>query len=344
MPCDNEGKITDEDLLYLILNEIIRDNSKVIDELRRFLQASEKSRIVYVNGNHDNVIILDEHLRKLIAEALLPERCEDEQNERILFAKSVNAPDLKFHAEHGNRGDHLNYSRQNASTIGDWLTIKINILRKAVIEKTRQSALPDEVKVKLIEDLKRLSDIRPVLTPVYLHVLSKHYYELYRKSGLRTAKKVRELIMSFSEDVGKVLIEFPLVEKIAKRLPALKYLANSQGFQAILGKVGAIFEQRRADNNNSQIKAVSALTRTAGFDFFVCGHTHNPEHSRHGFHYVNVGSWKPEIRKIISGDGLPKPMLQKGALRLSTDLRQSKKTRQIHYSTFQTNGVEQKRL
>lgn len=340
MPCDNDGKITDEDLLYLILNEIISHNPETINELRKFLQVSDKSRIVLTNGNHDNVIILDGFLRKLIASALLPEACEDEQNERILFAKSVEAPDLRLFGNHGNKSDHFNYSEQNASTIGDWLTIKINILRKNVIGKTRQSSLPSDAKEKIIDDLKRLADIRPVLTPTYLQILAKHYYELYKKLDLVLAKKIYELITSFSEDVGKVLIDFPLIEKITKRLPILRHLASSRRFQAIVGKVGALFEERKADNNASQIKAASALARTKRYDFFVYGHTHNVEHKRDQFHFVNVGTWKPEIRRIKNGNGLPTPILQKGALRLSTDLSQNRRRREIRYSTLQSNEVK----
>ena len=338
MPYGRKGKITDTNINQQIFKEIVSNNYSIVMELRRFLEASKYSRVVNVRGNHDNLLFLDPNLQKLLQETLLPGAGVEERNKRIIFTNSVTAPVLGYYAEHGQRFDSFNYSKNGSLTLGDWFTIKTSILFYRISEQLRKLDLEEKTKGKIIDRVKLMECVRP--TPavlMYLDTLADNYYEQYQDKDRVSAKNIRDIIMSYSEEIGAILEELPLLQKLndIEIFPSrlLNWVIRRRQLQSFSARAIAWIEYLKTDSNTPQIEEAKKLVKSnTSLQYFAGGHTHKVEElddRRNGFHYFNLGSWMPLIKGLKKGE--PQSILPRSILKLETDLATKKRKPRINF-------------
>lgn len=350
MPYDKKANISDASMVQKVITEIVSNNLTIFEELKRFLQESENTRIVYVVGNHDNVLLLDESFTDILSKAILPTDTNS-GNGRLTFARQVEIPVLGLYAEHGHRFDSFNYSPIDGFNTGDWVIIKTNILFSKITDKVLKSSLPDEVKGKIVDKIKQMENIRPrTAIPIYLANLAKHYYEKYKALDIKAANEAKEIILSFSKEISELLEDIPFIKKLngiglyPKKLTNL--LLGSKRIQILIGWIASLMEFYTTDNNKSQIEEAIKLSESNGIDFFSGGHTHILEHVRRNMHYFNLGAWKPLIPSYRKGYKwvFPESVLPAGSLRLETNLASKNRKRRVEYkfNTFEEGRVKLK--
>ncbi len=73
LPYLADGSLYKPELTRTVISEILNSNDKVIGELKRFLASSPKHKIVFVKGNHDAFLGMDEETQKNDQESV--DRC-----------------------------------------------------------------------------------------------------------------------------------------------------------------------------------------------------------------------------------------------------------------------------
>lgn len=338
MPLDKKGNLSDLKYSTQVLEEIVLNNSKIINELKRFLELTPYSRLLFIDGNHDHILFLDSTLQDYVRETLMPGASQEDQKKRIIFARDVDIPLLRLHAEHGHRFDPFNYSKKNSNTLGDWITIKTSVILTSITEKLNNVNLPDKIKNKIISKVKQVEYIRPpAAIPIYFEELAHYYYEKYRVSEPKAANEARNVLLSFSGELGNILSQTSPLNILPKQL------LSSKRFQSFFANIFATV-QDWTDSNKSQITEAKKLADKNDINFFVGGHTHSLKHMAGYFRYVNMGAWKPVINADRCGNNwvFPESILPSSVLRLATNLKSRKRKTNINYNfdTFVSSTVK----
>ena len=337
---DEKTKETNNESVLKVLNEIIKNNLSVFNELKSFLNGSENSRIVYTFGNHDKIIEDCELIQDKLLEYLMPNLSPDKRKEKFVFTSSLEIKEMGLHIEHCHRLDPFNYSKKEELTWGDWYTVKmVNGLFKQIEKKLQSIELPEKIFDKLQRKLKEMTIVRPTSAiPMYFPALAERFKN-HHCSDAALAKKIQETIASFSKDFGGILMETPIIKKL-KRLPFfpesfVKAILSNQTTQTFLVKTIGIIEYWKTDSNKDQIKEVLRLEEERkDLGIFVGAHTHNHADTPGKIHYFNPGAWKPVISAYRRGWEWFFPensILNGNALRLETNLTSTKRRRHVHY-------------
>lgn len=337
---DEKTKEINNEAVLKILNEIIKNNQSIFNELKEFLNTSENSKIVYTFGNHDKIIEDCKLIQDKLLEYLMPNLTPEKRKERFIFTSALEIKEMGLHIEHCHRLDPFNYSEKEEFTWGDWYTVKmVNGLFKQIENKLQSIELPKKVFDKLQGKLKEMTIVRPTSAiPMYFPALAERFRN--RHSGDATlARKIDETIKSFSQDFGGLLMETPIIKKL-KRLPLfpesfVKSLLSNQTTQAFLVKTVGMIEYWKTDSNKDQIKEVLRFEeKRKDLGIFVGAHTHNHADMPGKIHYFNPGAWKPVISAYRRGWEWFFPensILNGNALRLETNLMSTKRRRHIRY-------------
>lgn len=309
LPIDQSGKIINPAQTLKLFENILLSNMETFNELRRFLEESDRTKIVFVIGNHDNLLQVDDRLRILLQHVLMPEASDDLRNKKIQFTMSFRVPCMKLAGEHGQRFDKYDYSENNGITKGDWLSyVKINVM-KATIERIKElesEGLTKEESNELINEIKKLQFIRSATAfPLYLfHVAER--YALENKDRHKLAEKIKEAISSASDELADRLkeVEVELLPFPLKALP--KSFIGTRAFQkAFISIVSFIYNKITHNNNSQLIYAAEIAESERDVNWVTMGHTHRAGHwftnLRKGgkVDLLNSGTWIPlkEIRR-----------------------------------------------
>ncbi len=301
LPWDDDKEKVENILKDLVL-EIIENNQLIIYELRQFLKHP-LSRIVYVIGNHDDLLGGYPSAQELIRDKLLNEIPKDlRKNKHIDFVKSFEYPELGLYVEHGHRFDPFNTSSNNHEpTLGDVINILIvNRFVELIVSRLESHGYG----LDLISNIKyRLYDIeylRPLsLLPFWIESIANIYCDHpegeKKKESIETI--FRSVVLEFHKDpwVTKYLskkLHIPrfflvfiidLMVWFPKTLPALSFIVSKL--------------LRRTHSNNFQNEIAKSMHEEKGYRMIVFGHTHIPTVTALSLagYYCNTGSWTPVI-------------------------------------------------
>ena len=344
MPTEADGSLINPDENLRVLREIANHNPVPMEEMRRFLMSSEHAKLILVEGNHDAVIFhLDsDNCRQFLAETLLPEASWEERERKIKFCKSGSIPVLGIQFEHGHRFDPFNYANGKRPW-GDWVTVKSTLLLREIILKLKSCGLRPKVLNKMIARTERMLRLRPSTAfPLYLNYLSALFEKKYGKAEPNKVAKVREVLLSHSQEIGKLFEELPFIQSLKRRKlfpsPLGKFFRSST-FQKVFTKIVAMCENWKSDNNRPPLEECKRLAKETGINLFISGHTHKAAHIEEKIrgrevHYVNTGTWIPfkmvhfdGFENIFSGSTYPKAITT-----AMLDLSQSKTARYLFAS------------
>lgn len=143
LPTNKFGQIKDIDKLKAVNKDLAQEiHGDVFAELRNFLKASDNSKILYMLGNHDDVLKISPELRESLLDVMTKEITEDGRTKeipgarnRIIFADSAKINQLGLHVEHGHRIDEECFSNDGGPAGGDWLSYIIGNVCKKLNER-----------------------------------------------------------------------------------------------------------------------------------------------------------------------------------------------------------------
>jgi hypothetical protein len=219
MPNEADGSLTNKDENLRILEEITRQNPVPMKATRRFLNSSEHARFILVEGNHDGYIFHpdSDNCRQFLIDELLSGVSAEEQNKKITFCKAGKIPTLGIQFEHGHRFDPFNYSNGKRAW-GDWIVVKSNMIVKQIILNLKSCDLPPKLFSNLVKKTERMLRLRPSTAfPLYLNYLASSFGKKYEEIEPVRIKKANEVLMSYSEEMGKLFEELPFIEALKKR-------------------------------------------------------------------------------------------------------------------------------
>jgi len=301
LPWDDDKKKVENILKDLVL-EIIENNQLIINELCQLLKHP-LSRIIYVIGNHDNLLGEYSSAQELIRDKLFNGIPKDlRKNKQIDFVKSFECPELGLYVEHGNRFDPFNISSDDHKpTLGDVINILIvNRFVKLIVGRLEGHGYGLDLISNIKSHLYDIEYLRPLsLLPFWIESIANIYCDHLE------CKKKKESVETIFRSVVLELHKDPWVIKYLSRklhIPRffLVFITDLMvWFPKTLPALSFIVSKllRRTHSNNFQNEVAKSMHEEKGYRMVVFGHTHIPTVialSPQGY-YCNTGSWTPVI-------------------------------------------------
>ena len=287
-----------EAILRDIVTRIIENNVSVVKELKHFLQHP-LSRIVYVIGNHDNLIGQYSTAQKLIREKLLGQSFSNDN--RISFADSFEYPELGLYVEHGHRFDPLNISDNSEPCFGDVISILVvNHSVELILARLKENGYSSELVTKIQSNLYDIEYLRPLsLLPFWIESVANIYRSHPECEGKAESIQgiFRKVILNFHKSPWAI-------KYLSKQLHLPKYFLMfwidlMMRCPPILPTLSFLLSKllRRTHSNNFQNEMAKQLHDEKKYRIIVFGHTHIPIVTTLGVtgHYCNTGGWTPVI-------------------------------------------------
>ena len=341
-----------------LTKKILAANDGVIESLKDFLRASDRTRIVATIGNHDRRLQYDKNLPSLVQEALLPSASWTERDERIMFT-SLRAicPELELYVEHGDRLDSCDYTNglddPSKSTWGDNLSyVTINLLKRQAeeIDQLREEgALSLSEATEVVKDILGAESIRNIpLFEAYLdNVCNKHCSSLKEQGRDRVARKVKSAFKSGIKEFANRLKEAPFLNYFvggffAKCLyPLAQLRVIREGFCLAADYI----YKEKTHNNKYQISGTNEILEMyPKTKITTMGHIHIPFMYESGDKKIHVttGAFIPQMQGVKSGPwykpqaDFEKPVCPPAGLLLWRDLESVDKI--VKGETFDKSG------
>jgi UDP-2,3-diacylglucosamine pyrophosphatase LpxH len=257
---------------------LIRDsNREVTNELNNILQSNPNTKLVFVFGNHDHLMLVDNKLREEFQQQFLPDATTEERNQRILFTKSLRLPLLKTQIEHGHRIDKFDYSEANEANMGDYLSyVKMMVIKNIVkrLNDITDTKIPYNIAQKMITEVMKVDFIRDAKAfPLYLKKLAEKYHNKYKESVSKdVADEIYKAVMKYREDFINYSKQTPLLGLI-KYLPN-KLLNNNLFEEIFLLRFQFIYEQQTHKNSLPLQDAKKMYHEDPKYLNYIRGHTH----------------------------------------------------------------------
>lgn len=319
MPWDTDQTLVAEELINVV-REILENNNRIMNELRRFLQQPN-TEVIYIIGNHDRLLSVFPQSQQFIREQLSPDNID-----RFRFAPFLEVPELSLYVEHGQRLDPFNsVIKPGVPPFGDIVNIRIvNRFVDNVITEMTVAGYSNDVIRQMQSALDDLEYIRPLsLGPYWIQSV----LEQFRSNPEIAARSQFPLLDSMMHDpktesidslihrIGvELLFDKALLKIISQRFHLPPFIFRTLfrmmlRFPTLLPVLSLLVTSVRykAHFNQKQRDEAQKL-KDKGYAFIVFGHTHVPdlvalnEHS----YYFNTGSWKPVINlfKRRKGDSV----------------------------------------
>ncbi len=292
-----------EAILKNIITRIIENNIAIIEEFKQLLKHP-LSKIVYVIGNHDNLIGQYKVAQELITEKLFEELIPEMKNDRISFVNSYEYPELGLYLEHGHRFDPLNTSDNHQPCFGDVISIlMVNHSVEEIITRLKTNGYSPGLIANIESNLYDIEYIRPLsLLPFWIESIAHIYRNHPECQGKAESIQAifRKVILNFHDNpwaikylskkmhISKHFLMFclELMMRCPPILPALSFMMSKL--------------LRRTHSNNFQSQMAKKLYDEKNYRMIVFGHTHIPIVTTLGVtgHYCNTGSWTPVINLL----------------------------------------------
>ena len=292
-----------ETILRNIITRIIDNNISIIEELKQFLKHPF-SKIVYVIGNHDNLIGQHSAAQQLIRDKLFNDLSSELENDRISFVDSFEYPQLGLYVEHGHKFDPLNYSNNSQPCFGDVISILVvNHSVELILARLQDLGYSAELISKIESNLYDIEYLRPLsLLPFWIESIADIYRNHPECEGKAESIQgvFRKVILGFHKSPWAIkylssklhlpryflMFSIELMMRCPPILPALSFMMSKL--------------LRRTHSNNFQNRIAKKLHDEKNYRMIVFGHTHIPIVTTLGVtgHYCNTGSWTPVINLL----------------------------------------------
>ena len=299
-----------------IFERIERCNATFFERWDELTRRFPRLHAVYVPGNHDwplNHPIGQSARRRLVAALKL----EHEPND--LFEATYQDDDHGVLASHGHEHDVFNRTEPGKVAFGDAVIIEVLLMLPTLVAKRMPGLNANDPKLEFLHELDNVRPQSPAAMAVWLMQGSAHLQEQLGSGRTAVEQAVSEVVKRMRE-----LRRARNVTSAWRNSDRwLSALAAAGGFFARLGLLVKVLGRRDAgDESGSYLRAAEkslAAIDEGGpaerIEFYICGHTHLPEHvgvgnraggARVAPMFLNTGTWRRVHRYVPTRGTTPK--------------------------------------